>query len=317
VFSVIPPPLLKGMKVWEVILDVHLSYFLVIAKFFLSLFNKKMSLHSRQLCSSRSVFRVTLASIVVLVVLLIYRSLIPKNNYCNTSTDCYNLIKEKARLFRESTASTFGESFQSGLLPDQQIKEQDETRATTFKESQGKKVAGMPMDGEPNAAVAEANVDFDLFELSDEEMSSPTPTAEELEYQKLTDASLPRVKGAFVVLVRNSEVYALRSSMRYLEDRFNHKYNYPYIFLNEEPFTEEFKNMTGMMTNAEVTYGLVPKEHWSYPDWIDQEYAAQCRQDLADRDIVYGGSESYRHMCRYQSGFFMLHPLLDDYDYYW
>ncbi|KAF1802465.1 nucleotide-diphospho-sugar transferase [Mucor lusitanicus] len=110
----------------------------------------------------------------------------------------------------------------------------------------------------------------------------------------------PRVKAAFVVLVRNSELYALRSSMRYLEDRFNHKYNYPWIFLNEEPFTEEFRNMTSMMTQAEVHYGLVPQEHWSYPDFIDQEYAAQCREDLAAEDIPYGGSESYRHMCRYQ-----------------
>ncbi|KAI9262104.1 nucleotide-diphospho-sugar transferase [Sporodiniella umbellata] len=142
-------------------------------------------------------------------------------------------------------------------------------------------------------------------------------TREEVEYQMLTNASLPRVKAAFVVLARNSELYALRSSMRYLEDRFNHKYNYPWIFLNEQPFTDEFKNLTSMMTNAEVHYGLVPKEHWSYPEWIDQEHAAECRKDLEDRGIIYGGSESYRHMCRYQSGFFMLHPLLDDLDYYW
>ncbi|KAL4212615.1 hypothetical protein CU097_003731 [Rhizopus azygosporus] len=129
--------------------------------------------------------------------------------------------------------------------------------------------------------------------------------------------SLPRVKGAFVVLARNSELYALRSSMRYLEDRFNRKYNYPWIFLNEQPFTEEFKELTSMMTNAQVYYGLVPEEHWSYPEWIDQEHAAECRKDLENRGILYGGSESYRHMCRYQSGFFMLHPLLDDIDYYW
>ncbi|KAI8090077.1 nucleotide-diphospho-sugar transferase [Gilbertella persicaria] len=143
-----------------------------------------------------------------------------------------------------------------------------------------------------------------------------SPSAEE-EYKVLTDTSLPRVKAAFVVLVRNKELYALRSSMRYLEDRFNHKYHYPWIFLNEEPFTEEFINMTQMMTTAKVHYGLVPKEHWSYPDWIDQDYAKQCREDMAEQKIVYGGSESYRHMCRYQSGFFMLHPLLDNLDYYW
>ncbi|KAI8990757.1 nucleotide-diphospho-sugar transferase [Mycotypha africana] len=142
-------------------------------------------------------------------------------------------------------------------------------------------------------------------------------SAEKAEYRILTDLSLPRVKAAFVVLVRNSELHALRSSMRYLEDRFNHKYNYPWIFLNDEPFTEEFKNLTCAMTNADVQYGLVPKEHWSYPDWIDQDLAAKRRQMMVDQKILYGGSESYRHMCRYQSGFFMLHPLLDELDYYW
>ncbi|ORX59491.1 glycosyl transferase [Hesseltinella vesiculosa] len=126
-----------------------------------------------------------------------------------------------------------------------------------------------------------------------------------------------RVKGAFVVLVRNNELYAMRSSMQYLEDRFNHKYHYPWIFLNEEPFTEEFKTLTTAMTQSEVHYGLVPKEHWGYPDWINQTYAAECRQDMHVRGIVYGGSESYRHMCRFQSGFFYLHPLLDGLEYYW
>jgi hypothetical protein len=31
-------------------------------------------------------------------------------------------------------------------------------------------------------------------------------------------------------------------SVRQLEDRFNHKYNYPWIFLNDEPFSDEFKS---------------------------------------------------------------------------
>lgn len=142
-------------------------------------------------------------------------------------------------------------------------------------------------------------------------------TPQEQEYQRLTDPSQGRIKAAFVTLARNREVHAMRSSMRYLEDRFNHKYNYPWIFLNEEPFSEEFINLTRQMTNAETYYGQVPTEHWSYPDWIDQNLATECRERMASQGIVYGGSESYRHMCRYQSGFFYMHPLLDGLDYYW
>jgi alpha 1,2-mannosyltransferase len=35
------------------------------------------------------------------------------------------------------------------------------------------------------------------------------------------------------------------------------------------------------------------------------------------KGVLYGGRESYHHMCRYFSGFFQLHPLLADVDYYW
>jgi len=73
------------------------------------------------------------------------------------------------------------------------------------------------------------------------------------------------------------------------------------------------------MTRSPVYFGLVPKEHWSYPDWIDQEKAAAKRKEMEMKQIIYGGSESYRHMCRYQSGFFWRHPLTYELglEYYW
>ncbi|KAL7312900.1 hypothetical protein PS15m_008607 [Mucor circinelloides] len=277
-----------------------------------------MTLNSRQLCSTRNIFRLIVACVLVLGVLLIYKSAIPHNSYCNSSSDCYNLIKDKAKLFRESSLA--GYAGQQEPHPEQQrkqLKEQNEAYEAMYQDPtkmQEKNALGVSMDDVPKAAAAVAAVKLD--DNSQDQQVIAHDNVDE-EYKRLTDATLPRVKGAFVVLVRNSELYALRSSMRYLEDRFNHKYNYPWIFLNEEPFTEEFKNMTSTMTNAEVHYGLVPQEHWSYPDYIDQDYAAQCRKDLAAQGIPYGGSESYRHMCRYQSGFFMLHPLLDNLDYYW
>jgi len=43
------------------------------------------------------------------------------------------------------------------------------------------------------------------------------------------------------MLVRNSEVEGAVQSIRELEDRFNRKYHYPWVFLNEQPFSEEFK----------------------------------------------------------------------------
>ena len=50
-----------------------------------------------------------------------------------------------------------------------------------------------------------------------------------------------RANAAFVVLARNGDLAGILESIKQMEDRFNKKYKYPYVFLNEEPFSEEFK----------------------------------------------------------------------------
>lgn len=48
-------------------------------------------------------------------------------------------------------------------------------------------------------------------------------------------------KAALISLVRNSELDGIVQSMTQLEWRWNRKYNYPWIFFNDEEFSEEFK----------------------------------------------------------------------------
>lgn len=43
------------------------------------------------------------------------------------------------------------------------------------------------------------------------------------------------------MLARNSDVDSAIKSVRELEDKFNRKYKYPWTFLNEEPFSDDFK----------------------------------------------------------------------------
>jgi alpha 1,2-mannosyltransferase len=61
----------------------------------------------------------------------------------------------------------------------------------------------------------------------------------------------------------------------------------------------------------------VPVEHWSYPAWINVTRADEERARMAAAGVLYGGSLSYRFMCRYNSGFIFRHPLLAPYKYYW
>ncbi|CUS14327.1 unnamed protein product [Tuber aestivum] len=126
-----------------------------------------------------------------------------------------------------------------------------------------------------------------------------------------------RANATFVTLARNTDIWEIAKSIRHVEDRFNRKFNYDWVFLNDKPFDTQFKKVTTALTSGKAKYGLIPEEHWSFPDWIDQEKAKKVREDMAQRKVIYGDSIPYRHMCRYESGFFFRHELLLDYEYYW
>ncbi|KAI0710663.1 glycosyltransferase family 15 protein [Earliella scabrosa] len=132
------------------------------------------------------------------------------------------------------------------------------------------------------------------------------------------DALVERKANAVILmLARNSDVDNAVRSVRRLEDRFNKNFQYPWLFLNEEPFSDDFKTRVSNVINGEVTFGLVPHEHWFQPDWIDEERAKAGRDKMVADNIIYGGSVSYRNMCRFNSGFFYRHPLLQKYKWYW
>lgn len=126
-----------------------------------------------------------------------------------------------------------------------------------------------------------------------------------------------RANATFVLLARNSDLNGIAGSMKQMEDRFNKHYNYPYVFLNEEPFSDDFKNLVSGLTNAKVEFGLIPRDHWYQPDSIDEKKAEAARNEMQRNQVIYGGSVPYRNMCRFNSGFFYRHELLAKYKYYW
>jgi len=136
-------------------------------------------------------------------------------------------------------------------------------------------------------------------------------------YKNVTSAQGRKANAAIVMLARNGDLNGVMSSMKQMEDRFNKKFNYPYVFLNEEPFTEDFKARTSEVTNAQVQYGLIPNDHWVQPDWIDEDRATESRNKMIKDQVIYGGSVPYRNMCRFNSGFFYRHELLKPFQYYW
>ncbi|KAL4265283.1 glycosyltransferase 15 family protein [Pleurotus pulmonarius] len=126
-----------------------------------------------------------------------------------------------------------------------------------------------------------------------------------------------RANATFVLLCRNSDLRGVISSIRHMEDRFNRNYKYPWVLLNEQPFTDEFKTRVRILTDAPIQFGQISPDDWYQPPWIDEKRAEQGRLAMMRQHIIYADSVPYRNMCRFNSGFFFQHELLQPYRYYW
>ncbi|KAF3009768.1 alpha-1,2-mannosyltransferase (Kre5) [Curvularia kusanoi] len=127
----------------------------------------------------------------------------------------------------------------------------------------------------------------------------------------------PRANAAIVVLARNKELDGVIQSIKSFERHFNRWYNYPYVFLNDGDFNTTFKETVGNHTKSKVEWGKISQEHWGFPDWADPAVVKEGIAKQGDRAIMYGGMESYHHMCRFYSGQFYKHELLQKYEWYW
>ncbi|KAI9687794.1 MAG: alpha-1,2-mannosyltransferase (Kre5) [Bathelium mastoideum] len=127
----------------------------------------------------------------------------------------------------------------------------------------------------------------------------------------------PRANAVFVVLARNKELEGVIQSIKSVERHFNRWFHYPYVFLNDGDFNSTFKETVTNHTSAPVEFGKIDPSMWGYPDWVDENVAKEGIRQQGDAAIMYGGMESYHHMCRFYSGFFYKHELLQKYDWYW
>ncbi|KAF7363459.1 Glycosyltransferase family 15 protein [Mycena sanguinolenta] len=173
--------------------------------------------------------------------------------------------------------------------------------------------------------------------ISNSTVNSYRPTATQPSLNNTPVSLDGKANATFVFLARNDDLDGVVSSVQNMEDRFNRKYHYPWVFLNDEPFTEDFKQRVSILTDAPVSFGLIPRTHWVQPDWIDEDRARMGRLKMMGQRIIYGGgtysrvvgmqflisdwdllgSVPYRNMCRFNSGFFFKHELLQPYRYYW
>ena len=105
-----------------------------------------------------------------------------------------------------------------------------------------------------------------------------------------------------MVLARDKELEGVIQSVKSIERHFNRWFHYPYVFLNDGEFGTEFKETITNYTSAPVEFGKIDPSMWGYPDWVNADVAREGIRKQGDAAIMYGGMESYHHMCRFYSG---------------
>lgn len=151
--------------------------------------------------------------------------------------------------------------------------------------------------------------------------SSITPPVEGCQNVQLTRLE-KREKAAIVLLLREQDLGDLLPTLDNFESRFNARFRYPYVFIaspDEGDFSDDFRRtvLKALPSSAEVEWSLVERQHWSVPEWLDEESVRRGFKEQEARGVQYAGREGYHHMIRWYSGLWAREKVLEKYDWYW
>ncbi|KAF1358973.1 nucleotide-diphospho-sugar transferase [Lizonia empirigonia] len=136
--------------------------------------------------------------------------------------------------------------------------------------------------------------------------------------QEPSHDAVTRANATLMMLARNSDIDDAVASVRNVQRQFNKQYGYPWVFLNNEPWSQEFiTKMRAEGGGVDMLFDTIPASMWGYPEWIDEKRAQKDMDNMQRQRIMYAEVESYHHMCRFQSGFLYDHPALQPYKWYW
>lgn len=135
----------------------------------------------------------------------------------------------------------------------------------------------------------------------------------------LSNPLYAKQNASFVMLTRNEELVDVIKTIKSIEEHFNQWFHYPYVLLNDQPFTEDFKAKVRDVTiNSKVEFGTIDEIAWNFPSDVKDTFEFyNAIENQGDRSILYGNMESYHKMCRFYSGLFYKHPLVQKLEWYW
>ena len=127
--------------------------------------------------------------------------------------------------------------------------------------------------------------------------------------------STSTINACILVAFRDIDYKFLSEMITELERKFNHKYHYPYVILNNKPVNEHYAKIIANDTESSVEFGTIDEEQWSMPSWVDMK---KVNKSLNETLLPFfrGVDMDYHHLVRFFSGFFFRHNLTLKYDYY-
>ncbi|ORY59156.1 glycolipid 2-alpha-mannosyltransferase [Pseudomassariella vexata] len=128
--------------------------------------------------------------------------------------------------------------------------------------------------------------------------------------------STPRENAVLVMLARNSELKKAKITIESIERSFNRWYNYPIVFLNDEPWSQEFVRQLNETSKGKASFEVIPKGQWTFPEWVDAESARQSMKQQGQRGIPHGGDEGTIICAGFTLEFYQLEAL-KKYKWYW
>lgn len=128
-----------------------------------------------------------------------------------------------------------------------------------------------------------------------------------------------RANATILALVQNDDLDKIVSTIQQFEEKYNFKFGYPYTFMNDEPFSDEFKDKIKSIlpSNRIINFAHIKPEEWNMPDSIDKQKYTETMKELSKESIQHVEEESYHNMCRFYSKGFYHQDILKQYKYTW
>lgn len=134
----------------------------------------------------------------------------------------------------------------------------------------------------------------------------------------ISSATDQRPRAAFVSLTHENDLPALLSSISQLEETFNHRYQYHWVFFSTQPLSEEFRQQTSNATGAVCLYEVISEDNLASPKQPLAFNTLPLDQTGGEHVSEVGQSAPFLgQISRWSSGPFASERRLRDYDWIW